>query len=130
MGASEAWSGQSIELAHPSSATPTMQKDMGSLKDMRSLINQIRAVPLEAVFWTAALVAAASIDPDASGGVNLCLIEHLGLPCPGDGLGTGIAHLARGQWSASWTAHPLAGPVVGGLGVHIVRLCRSARPSR
>jgi len=83
----------------------------------------LRAVPLEAVFWTAALVAAASIDPQVPGGLNLCLIEHLGLPCPGDGLGTGIAHLVRGQWKASWTAHPLAGPVVGGLLCHIGSLC-------
>ena len=84
----------------------------------------LRAVPLEAVFWTAALVAAASIDPQAPGGLNLCLIEHLGFPCPGDGLGTGIAHLVRGQWKASWTAHPLAGPIVGILMYHIVALCR------
>ena len=87
-------------------------------------------MPLEAVFWTAALVFAASIDPSASGGVNLCLIEHLGLPCPGDGLGTAIAHLARGQWAASWHAHPLAGPVVVGLGGHIVMLCRGTAPVR
>lgn len=100
-----------------------MQKDIGSL------INQIQAVPLEAVFWTAALVAAASIDPQAPGGINLCLIEHLGLPCPGDGLGTGIAHLVRGQWSASWTAHPLAGPVVGGVLYHIGSLCYTSAPA-
>jgi len=91
-----------------------------------SIAQQLRRVPLEAVFWTAVLVAAAGIDPQASGGFNLCLIEHLGLPCPGDGLGTGIAHLARGQWAASWNAHPLAGPVVGVLAVHIVTLCRSS----
>lgn len=97
---------------------PTMRKDM------ESIVNRLRAVPLEAVFWTAALVAVASIDPQASGGVNLCLIEHLGLPCPGDGLGTGIAYLVRGQWSASWAAHPLAGPVVGILVYHIVALYR------
>lgn len=104
---------------------PATQKDMGSI------VNRLRAVPLEALFWTAALIAAASIDPEASGGINLCLIEHLGLPCPGDGLGTGIAHLVRGQWSASWAAHPLAGPVVGILLYHIVALCRrSLRASR
>jgi hypothetical protein len=102
-----------------------MQKDMGSI------FNRLRAVPLEAVFWSAALVAAASIDPQAPGGINLCLIEHLGFPCPGDGLGTGVAHLARGQWVASWQAHPLAGPVVGILLYHIVALCRgSLRTSR
>ena len=94
-------------------------------------IQRLRAVPLEAVFWTAALLAAASIDPQAPGGINLCLIERLGLPCPGDGLGTAIAHLARGHWAASWKAHPLAGPVVGVLLAHVVSLCRAARrPAR
>ncbi len=89
------------------------------------IVRQLRAVPFEAVFWTAALAFAASIDPDASGGLNLCLIEHLGLPCPGDGLGTAVAHLARGHWGASWNAHPLAGPVVGVLAVHVVSRCRA-----
>lgn len=89
------------------------------------LVQRLRAIPLEAAFWVGALAFAASIDPQAAGGMNLCLIEHLGLPCPGDGLGTGIAHLARGHWAASWNAHPLAGPVVGVLVYHIATLCRS-----
>ena len=98
---------------------------------VEAIAQRLRAVPLEAVFWTAALVAATSIDPQASGGFNLCLIERLGLPCPGDGLGTAIAHLARGQWVASWKAHPFAAPTVGVLVYHIGALCRaSARPSR
>jgi hypothetical protein len=96
----------------------------------KGLAEWVRSVPLEAVFWVAVLGAAASIDPQAPGGINLCLIEHLGFPCPGDGLGTGIAHLVRGDWAASWSAHPLAGPVVGVLGARVVTLCRSARPSR
>ncbi|MFB6274450.1 MAG: DUF2752 domain-containing protein [Salinibacter sp.] len=99
-------------------------------KATASIVRWVRGVPLEAVFWAAALAAAASIDPQASGGVNLCLIEQLGLPCPGDGLGTSIAHLVRGQWAASWAAHPLAGPVVGVLVYHIVTLCRSGHPCR
>ena len=89
------------------------------------LIQRLRAVPPEAFFWTAALAVAASIDPEASGGLNLCLIEHLSLPCPGDGLGAGIAHLVRGNWGASWNAHPLAGLVVGVLVVHVGALCRT-----
>ena len=93
---------------------------------VRPVVQRLRAVPLEAVFWTAALIAAASITPQASGGINLCLIEQVGLPCPGDGLGTAIAHLARGHWGESWHAHPLAGPVVGVIVVHIVSLCRTA----
>lgn len=92
-------------------------------KDPKSILHPLRTVPLEAVFWTAALVFAAGIDPSGSGGLNLCLIERLGLPCPGDGLGTAIAHLVRGQWAASWQAHPLAAPVVGGLVYHIAALC-------
>ncbi|MFB6273717.1 MAG: DUF2752 domain-containing protein [Salinibacter sp.] len=100
---------------------------MSTIRDTGgSLVQGLRAVPLEAVFWTTALVAAASIDPQASGGINLCLLERLGLPCPGDGLGTAIAHLARGHWTASWQAHPLAGPVVGVLVYHIGTLCRTA----
>ncbi len=102
---------------------------MSTVRDaITPVVQQLRAVPLEALFWTAALVAAASIDPQSSGDLNLCLFENLGLPCPGDGLGTGIAHLVRGNWVASWNAHPLAGPVVGVLVAHIVTLCRS--PSR
>lgn len=89
-------------------------------------VRPLRGALLEAGFWTAALIAAASIDPQAAGGLNLCLIEHLGLPCPGDGLGAGIAHLARGNWASSWNAHPLAGPVVGVLSYHIVMLCRAS----
>jgi hypothetical protein len=85
----------------------------------RSVSRRVGVVPAEAVFWIAALVGVASIDPNGESLVNLCLIEQLGLPCPGDGLGTSIAHLARGQWAASWTAHPLGGPVVGILLYHI-----------
>lgn len=103
---------------------PTVQGAMGPL------VQRVRAIPIEAVFWTTALIAAASINPQATGGINLCLIEHLGLPCPGDGLGTAIAHMVRGHWSASWNAHPLGGPVVGVLGVHVVSLCRTAVSSR
>ena len=99
---------------------PTVQGAVGPV------VRRLRAVPFEAVFWTAALLGAASIDPQAPGGINLCLIEHLGLPCPGDGLGTAIAHLARGHWGASWNAHPLAAPVVGVLAVHVVSRCRAA----
>lgn len=88
-------------------------------------LRRLRRVPAEAVFWTAALLAVASINPEAEGLVNLCLFEALGIPCPGDGLGRAIAFLVRGQWAASWAAHPLAVPVVAGLGYHIVSLCRT-----
>ncbi len=91
----------------------------------------LRRVPVEAVFWIAALVGVASLDPQAEG-ITLCLLEHLGLPCPGEGLGRAIALLARGQFAASWAMHPLAGPAVGMIGAHVIRLCRrsaAAAPS-
>jgi hypothetical protein len=91
-------------------------------------VRTLRAVPAEALFWTAGLVGVASMDPQGGTLVNLCVIEQLGLPCPGDGLGRSIAHLARGQLAASWTAHPLGGPVVGVLLYHVGTLCRRARP--
>jgi len=88
-----------------------------------------RSVPLEALFWLAALAIVAVPDPQTGLGINLCLIENLELPCPGDGLGRSIAHLARGQVAASWTAHPLGGPAVAALLAHVVRLCTSSVPA-
>lgn len=96
---------------------------------VRSGLRRFRAVPLEAVFWTAGLVFVASIEPQASDGLNLCLFENLGLPCPGDGLGRSIAHLVRGEWAASWNAHPLAVPVVGVLVWRVVTLCQTSAPT-
>lgn len=93
----------------------------------RSLVDSVRGIPLEAVFWLGGLIAIASIDPTGTGGINLCLFENLGLPCLGDGLGRSIAHLARGEWAASWNAHPLGGAVVAVLVYHIVSLCRTTR---
>lgn len=91
----------------------------------------MRSVPREAIFWLAGLAAVASIDPNAGGGINLCLLEQVGLPCPGDGLGRAIALLTRGRFAASWAAHPLAGPAVAGLLAHVVRLsCRARRSSQ
>jgi len=114
----------SVKFVLTRSAMPATQHAPGSV------LRRPWTVPVEAVFWMGALVAAVSIDPSASGGINLCVIEHLGLPCPGDGLGTAIAHLARGRWAASWSAHPLAGPVAGALVYHVVMLCRTDGPAR
>ena len=70
------------------------------------------------------------MDPTGEPFLNLCLVEQLGLPCPGDGLGTSIAHLARGQWAASWAAHPLGLPATLLLLVHVGRLLRDTRHTR
>ena len=92
---------------------------MQQFRVLHSVRRRLRALPKEAFFWIAALVGVACLDPQGGLPVNLCLIEQLGLPCPGDGLGSAIALLARGQWAASWGAHPLGGPVVAVLLYHI-----------
>lgn len=103
-------------------------KTMGGIRDLLHLaIQRLESVPFEAVFWAVGLVAVALMDPEGGMGLNLCLFEQLGVFCPGDGLGRGIAHLVRGQVTASWAAHPLAGPVVLVLLFHITMLCRRER---
>lgn len=94
---------------------------------VQSGIQHLQSIPFEAVFWAVGLGAVASINPEAKEVVNLCLFENLGLFCPGDGLGRGVAHLARGNLAASWVAHPLAGPVVAVLLYHIATLCHEER---
>lgn len=91
---------------------------------MQSGIRCLQLVPFEAAFWAVGLAGVVTMDPEAGVGVNLCLIENVGLFCPGEGLGRAIAYLARGNFAASWSAHPLAGPVVLVLLSHIVTLCQ------
>lgn len=38
-----------------------------------------------------------------------CLFRRLtGIPCPGCGMTRAFAHLAKGEWAAAWTNHPLS----------------------
>lgn len=81
------------------------------------------AVPREAYVWIAGLLAMATMDPAAEHLISLCPLDALGLGfCPGCGLGHAIAHLARGEFVASFHAHPLGGPAVLVLLHRIVRL--------
>jgi hypothetical protein len=64
--------------------------------------------PLEAVAWTAGLVALAFMNPYDDSGPSLCLLHHLGFKyCPGCGLGHSISFLLHGDWKGSLAAHPL-----------------------
>lgn len=86
-----------------------------------------RTVPREAYLWTAGLLAMATMDPTGEHLVSLCPLDALGLSfCPGCGLGHAIAHLARGDFVASFQAHPLGGPAVLILLHHITRLVQRA----
>jgi len=51
---------------------------------------------------------APSDDPRSS----ICVLRRVfGLSCPTCGLTRAFAHLAKGEWSAAWAAHPLAVPL-------------------
>lgn len=67
----------------------------------------------EAFCWFIGLVLLAFLDPTAPHVFSLCpfswVFEN---GCPGCGLGHAIAFLYRGQWHASWEAHPLAVPAL------------------
>ncbi|GAB5520997.1 MAG: hypothetical protein RhofKO_32480 [Rhodothermales bacterium] len=87
-----------------------------------------RRLPLEALIWTAGLIALACTNPNAPGLFDLCVFKWLGFSgCPGCGLGHAIAHLFRGEWLASWQAHPLGVPALLVLVGRIVTLLRAAR---
>jgi hypothetical protein len=70
------------------------------------VIHLITSVPREAAIWLAALFVLACLDPGANH-LSLCPLHHLDLICPGCGLGRSIALLLRGEWKASFHAHPL-----------------------
>ncbi|MFB3133817.1 MAG: DUF2752 domain-containing protein [Rhodothermales bacterium] len=77
----------------------------------RTLSRPLRRVPLEAVVWTAGLVALACTNPEAEGLIEACLSKVLwGISCPGCGLGHAVAYLFRGEVVLSFQTHPL-GPL-------------------
>lgn len=79
---------------------------------------------MEAVVWTAGLVALACTNPDQEGLFSLCVFKWLGFSfCPGCGLGHAVAYLFHGELIHSFQAHPLgpfAVPVLVGRIVSLV----------
>ncbi|RJP81751.1 MAG: DUF2752 domain-containing protein [Candidatus Zixiibacteriota bacterium] len=73
----------------------------------------MRRLNLELIVWPAALVFLALLDPAHPPAFSLCPLHHLGLPCPGCGLGRAMAWALHGQMAASWAAHPLGIPALG-----------------
>jgi hypothetical protein len=62
----------------------------------------------EACAWMLALLAPVFIDPVADHHFSLCFFKNIGLSwCPGCGLGHSLAFLYRGDFAASFQAHPL-----------------------
>ncbi|PTX15268.1 uncharacterized protein DUF2752 [Pontibacter mucosus] len=81
---------------------------------MRGRIQQtIGKAPLEALLWGVGLTLLALMDPRGDHLLSFCPFSWvLESGCPGCGLGHGVAFLARGEWRASWEAHPLTVPAV------------------
>lgn len=92
-----------------------------------TLGRQLRRVPLEAVVWTAGLVALACTNPEAEGLIEGCLSKLIwGTPCPGCGLGHAVAYLFRGEVVLSFQTHPLGPFAAVILAGRVVRLVGEA----
>ncbi|MBW6491986.1 MAG: DUF2752 domain-containing protein [Lentimicrobium sp.] len=62
---------------------------------------------LEAFIWIAGLLLMAFMSP-ADSHASLCPLSATGIDfCPGCGLGQSVSYLARGNFEASFMAHPL-----------------------
>lgn len=76
---------------------------------MKAITDRLSQFPLELIFWIGSIVAILTIDPSVSNHFTLCPLENLGFDwCPGCGLGRSMNLLARGEFQASWSMHPLA----------------------
>jgi hypothetical protein len=71
---------------------------------------QYYKIPWELLFWIFGIVGIFFIDPFASEHHTICPIGYLGFSwCPGCGLGRAMKLLLLGEWSSSFSIHPLAG---------------------
>lgn len=82
------------------------------LSGVQQWLRQYKYLP-EVGMWLFGVTALALMDPEGEHLFSFCpfswMWEH---GCPGCGLGHGIAYLFRGEWQASWNAHPLALPAL------------------
>lgn len=83
---------------------------------------------VEAGCWLVGISMLACMDPAGEHLFSLCPFSWvLEKGCPGCGLGHSIAFLFRGEWVASWQAHPMGIPALLILGGRIVSLLRQYR---
>jgi len=62
----------------------------------------------ELTAWVSALILLALMDPCTSPHYSFCIFKFLGFRyCPGCGIGHSISYLFRGDFRASFSAHPL-----------------------
>lgn len=77
-------------------------------------MKRFRNLPIELVFWIAALTVLAISNPTEHH-FTLCPLANLGLEdwCPGCGLGRSISYLFRGEFATSFHQHWLGMPALG-----------------
>jgi hypothetical protein len=76
---------------------------------MKQFTAILKRIPLELVFWIGSLIAILMLEPHSEHHLSLCPLSQLGFDwCPGCGLGRSMNLLARGEFQASWSMHPLA----------------------
>lgn len=82
------------------------------LQGVQQWLRQYMYLP-EAVMWLSGVAALALMSPEGEHLFSFCPFSWMWeRGCPGCGLGHGIAYLFRGEWQASWNAHPLALPAL------------------
>ncbi|WP_296703003.1 DUF2752 domain-containing protein [Algoriphagus sp.] len=76
---------------------------------MKEITQRLQRFPVELIFWIGSLVAILLLDPNSGTHFSLCPLDQLGFDwCPGCGLGRSMNLLAKGDFQASWSMHPLA----------------------
>lgn len=91
-------------------------------------MNRLSHIPVEMIFWIAALALLAAADPvhhQEGNHFTLCPLASMGLSwCPGCGLGRSVTQLFHGHVRESFQYHWLGIPAVLIIGYRIVVLGR------
>ena len=67
-----------------------------------------KVVGVEALFWMAAIIFLALIEPAESTHFTICPFSAIGIDfCPGCGLGRSVSYFLHGDFSTSLAVHPL-----------------------
>lgn len=71
------------------------------------IISYVSTINIEMVIWPLALIILSTLDPHKEH-LSLCPLNNLGFEfCPGCGLGRSVSLIFRGEYKASFDAHPL-----------------------
>jgi len=105
-----------------------------TLKFKTVMLNWLRRIPLELIFWIMGLFLLAIAEPQAHDQVHhftLCPLANLGLDwCPGCGLGRSVTQLFHGNLKESLHQHWLGLPAVVIIGLRIRTLGLRSRKRR